>query len=293
MPTPSLAPSEPSPPCPAAPGHLPGGQPSVLPNAGSLAELLRLLGLSRSECDLPALPPCVRVLRIRPDATLLHEGTPGRAVYVVRSGTFKCVRMLEDGDEQVLSFAQAGELLGFEALHGGARRCSAVALEDATAYALALGELHELQRRCPAFGDALRHGLSRQLTLAAETAEMVSTSSADARLARFVLWSSARMAQAGHSPTRFRLRMGRRDIASLLRLANETVSRSFSLLADSGCLRVAGREIEVLDLAALRERARNTRIPPSDTARQRSMPTGDGLPGIGHWWTGSAARLAA
>ena len=52
---------------------------------------------------------------------------------------------------------------------------------------------------------------------------------ADARLARFLVQLSARMAECGQSPRRLLLRMNRRDIANHLGLAHETISRSLRL----------------------------------------------------------------
>lgn len=67
------------------------------------------------------------------------------------------------------------------------------------------------------------------------------------------------MSEAGQSPHFLHLCMGRRDIASLLGVAHETVSRSFTALSEAGYLRVANRNIEVLDLDRLQHFARHTR----------------------------------
>jgi CRP/FNR family transcriptional regulator len=58
------------------------------------------------------------------------------------------------------------------------------------------------------------------------------------------------------------LRMSRRDIASLPGVSHETVSRSFTALADWGCLRVEFREIEILV----------THLIQGPTRRRRSRP---------------------
>jgi len=79
------------------------------------------------------------------------------------------------------------------------------------------------------------------------------------RLARFLLQLSRRMAECGQSPRRFHLRMSRRDIASYLGVAHETVSRSFGALSRWGWLRVDNREVEILDLPGLKQFAQNTR----------------------------------
>jgi CRP/FNR family transcriptional regulator len=228
--------------------------------AGSLHEMLHRMGVDgpcscQGEVGLDAVP----IWRVQQAAVLLHEGDGAQTLYVVRSGSFKRVRSLEDGYEQVLALVLPGGLLGVEALHGDIHPSSAVALEDSTLYALPAHALASIQQRCPALVEGLWRGVSRQLAQAAETAEMMAPVASDARLARFVLWLSRRMAEAGQSPRHLLLRMGRRDIASLLGVAHETVSRSFSLLADIGCLRVAKREVEILDLRALQQRARCTR----------------------------------
>jgi CRP/FNR family transcriptional regulator, anaerobic regulatory protein len=226
---------------------------------GPLRDLVRLLGGDPSTVRADCEDTPFTLWRVRQDAALLHEGSPPRTFYVVRSGSLKCVKTLEDGYEQVLSFAQPGELLGFEALHCGHQPVTVVALEDATVFALPVHELARLRHECPALDAALQHALSRQLVRAAETAEMMSAVASDVRLARFLLWMSARMAEIGQSQRRLLLRMGRRDIGSLLGLAQETVSRSFTTLADAGYVKVDNREVEIVELDRLRARARGTR----------------------------------
>jgi CRP/FNR family transcriptional regulator len=88
---------------------------------------------------------------------------------------------------------------------------------------------------------------------------MMAAVAAEVRLARFLLQLSRRMADCGESPRRFHLRMSRRDIASYLGVAHETVSRSFGALARWGLLCVDNREVEILDLPGLKQFAQNTR----------------------------------
>ena len=226
---------------------------------GHLCDLVQLMGGDATSVSSQDESLEATLWRVRQDAALLHEGTPATALYVLRSGSLKCVKTLEDGYEQVLSFAQPGELLGFEALYCGHQPATVVALEDATAYALPVAQLPTLRHQCPALDKALQLALSRQLVRAADTAEMMAAVASDARLARFLLWMSARMAELGRSPRRLLLRMGRRDIASLLGVAHETVSRSFTTLADGGYIRVDNREVDIIDPVRLKARARNTR----------------------------------
>jgi len=67
--------------------------------------------------------------------------------------------------------------------------------------------------------------------------------------------------------------MTRRDIASCLALAHETVSRALTSLASSGCITVSHRDIEIIDAPALHELERVTR----GSARGRTVRDADGL----------------
>ena len=106
-----------------------------------------------------------------------------------------------------------------------------------------------------------------------ELAEMMAAVAAEVRLARFLLQLSRRMAECGQSPRRFHLRMSRRDIASYLGVAHETVSRSFGALARWGWLRVDNREVEILDLPGLKQFALNTRRAVDDGPHRRRSPS--------------------
>lgn len=227
--------------------------------SGTLSELLRLMGLGPSDGAAAADTTRIPLRRLREGSTLFLEGSRGHALFVLRCGSAKGVKVQEDGYEQVLSFHHAGDVLGFEGLHSAVLPASVAALEDSSVFVLPLGELPWLRETCPAFTGALELAVSRQLFNAAATAELMAAVASEARLARFLLWWSERMVGIGRSPRCLHLRMCRRDIASFLGIAHATVSRSFTALADAGCLRVDNRDLEILDFDALHARARTTR----------------------------------
>lgn len=234
---------------------------------GRLSDLLSIMGApieDRRLCDAYLIP----LRRVRAGVVLLHEGTRAESVYVVRFGTFKTLRVAEDGYEQVLGFSGQADVIGFDALCSGAHPSSAVALEDAGVYALPIRELDGLRQRVPSLDRALQSALSAQLAGAAGIAEVMAAVASEARLARFLLQRSMRMASLGQSARRLRLPMSRRDIASHLGVAHETVSRSFSELVNWGFVAVDNREVEILDSDGLRGVARNTRGCPDERGNE-------------------------
>jgi len=169
-----------------------------------------------------------------------------------------------------------------------------VALEVSTVWVLPLQGLRELRQACPALDDGLQRALSRQLQRAADLTQMMAAVASDVRLARFLLWTVARMAEMGQSPRRVLLRMSRRDIASLLGVAHETVSRSFTAMADAGWLKVDNREVEILDLERLQARARSTRgLVECDGAPARHHSAGFHLHAPQAWCPAPPARSSS
>jgi CRP/FNR family transcriptional regulator len=114
--------------------------------------------------------------------------------------------------------------------------------------------------------------VSRALQQRNDLADVMAAVAAEARLARFLLQWSARMAACGQSPRRFYLRMGRRDIASYLGLAHETVSRSLQTLVRWNLLSVSNRAVDILDMDGLKTLARNTRRPVGDLELRAAHP---------------------
>ena len=218
---------------------------------GGMSELLQLMGADIASQQLAA-EMTVPVRRLREGETLFHEGSRSEAIYFVRAGTFKAFSTAEDGYEQVLGFSGRGEVLGFDAICTGHYPNEVLALEDSSVYVLLLRDYFELGQRIPALDRVVFRAVSAALTRRGELADVMAAVAAEVRLARFLMHLSERMAASGQSARRFHLRMGRRDIASYLGVAHETVSRSFSALVGLGLVSVNNREVEILDMDGLK-----------------------------------------
>lgn len=223
-----------------------------------MSDLLRLLGATSSEVTA-ASELLVPTRRLHAGDALFHEGAEADAVYFVRAGTFKLYCTAEDGYEQVLGFGGRTEVLGFDAVSSGQHPTAAVALEDSSVYAIALRDVFALGRHVAGLDRVVGMAVSRALTHRGELADVMAAVAAEVRLARFLVHLSQRMQACGESPRRLRLRMSRRDIASHLGVAHETVSRSFHALSDARLVQVCNREVEILDMEGLKAFSRNTR----------------------------------
>ncbi len=184
---------------------------------------------------------------------LFRAGDEFRAIASVRTGCFKSFVIDQDGQEQVLGFHLPGEIIGLDAIHSGRHMANVVALDTGAVCTLTFDSVSGLARHMPGLQSELFRVMSERIC---ELETISGDLSADERIALFLLSLSDRFARRGYSEREFILAMSRRDIASFLRLATETVSRVLARMQKAGLLRVDRKQVRIRDLEALRGIAR-------------------------------------
>ena len=169
-------------------------------------------------------------------------------VYAIRSGSVKTYTSIESGSEQVTGFHLPGELLGLNAISTKFHTDSAVALETTSVCEIPFERLEDLTQELPSMQHHLLHIMSEEIQSDHCQLMMIAKMPAEARLARFLLSLSMHFGNRGFSQTEFNLSMSRNDIANLLGLAVETVSRLFSHFQDEGLLTVERKHIIIHDM---------------------------------------------
>lgn len=190
--------------------------------------------------------------RVVTAGTAIHRaGDAFRSVFFLKSGAAKRMLIQEDGREQILGFPMPGDILGMEAIDGGAHSTTVIALDLCAIVEISFEAIEALAADNPAIARFLYHRMSAALRDEHGWMAALGLLNADERVAAFLLDLSQRFSARGFSARRFMLRMTRAEIGSFLGLTLETVSRVFSRFQKLGLLNVTRREIELLDLAAL------------------------------------------
>ena len=237
------------------------------------SDLLRWAGLGDQVSDqTDRMPYATR--RVRADTALVHEGNPFEYLYFVCAGSFKCVQVDAEGYEQVLGFALHADMIGLDGMSRGRHASGAVALEDSTVAALPFADVMSASRRMPAIERLIQRAIGAELLRRSDTQYLMSAASSEVRVARFLLHFAKRQNALGYSDRRIRLRMTRRDIASHLGVAHETVSRALTALQQVGGIVVTYRDIEIVDAKLLQEIQRVTRGTWKGALRQGGLAGG-------------------
>jgi CRP/FNR family transcriptional regulator len=193
--------------------------------------------------------------RLRRGSYLYRAGMPSTALYIVRFGSLKSSLPGDDGEELVLDFPMRGDLLGADALAGQPCATDVQALEDSEVLVLPIADFEAACARAPGLRNDLYRHFGIALRKEREHLMRLGGMRAAQRLARFLLELSSRFAAYGYSSRAFNLRKIRAENGSNLGLTLESVSRLFSRMQDEGLIKVHLREIELIDLPALRAMA--------------------------------------
>lgn len=183
---------------------------------------------------------------------LFSAGADGDCLYLINSGSFKAHVDSDGGEEQITGFHFTNDLLGFDALENGRHTHSVEALETASVCRIPFSALQQLAGSDLQLHRAILNKVSRQLGNEHNTIFMLGRMSAEQRLAQFFLKLSQVMQESGCLADQINLSMPRHDIANYLGLALETVSRLLHRFQNSGLLKVAHRNVRLLNMAGLR-----------------------------------------
>lgn len=185
---------------------------------------------------------------------LFRAGDPLRCLHIPQAGCVRTSTLSRDGHEQVMGFCLAGEPVGLDGIAEGQHRYTAVALDTLTTCDIPLQQLEELACRFPPLQRRLLRVLGCELWHADDHLDAVRRSAPEERVILLLLNLAQRLHERGQAHDRLQLPMTRTDMASYLALAPETLSRVLRRLQDRGWLRVRGRQIDLVDLRALRRR---------------------------------------
>ncbi len=184
---------------------------------------------------------------------LFNQGAPMTAYYFLRSGSTKAIVVDDDGRESVMSFLLPTDIIGAGAMQRPVYYDSVVTLERSAYCVLGIKDLTALFRDKPAIQDTFESKITSRIHLERHARTRLNHTTAEQRVADFILELSDRMHQLGRDPDALYLSMSRYDIGSYLGLAPETVSRTLRRFGDAGIVSVHVKQVQIIDRKSLTE----------------------------------------
>ena len=205
------------------------------------------------EEEREALAAAGRTRNLKRGEMLFAAGDEKAACATLISGALKVSAIDADGNEQILSLVHpagfVGELFAPFAHH------DVVALTESKLCTFAKGDIERALDDYPALARALLRRSQEDLLATRSLLELTGHARAEARLAALLHdFGSAASHSPCHLASDFDLPLTRGEIANMLGLTIETVSRKMGELEDLGAIKRKGkRGIEIIDPALLQD----------------------------------------
>lgn len=192
--------------------------------------------------------------KLVPGQTLIWEGEDSLLVANVISGVLKLSTSLSDGREQIVGVVYPADFIGRP--FGARAQHNVTALTDAQVCTFSNGDFDRFAREHPELEHKLLERTLSELDRTRRWLLLLGRMTASEKLANFLLDMSERLVRPGCAADgpadAFDLPFGRQQIADILGLTIETVSRRLNDFKVQGIIAVPSRRrIEILDREAL------------------------------------------
>lgn len=198
-----------------------------------------------SRCTLTTL---LRTRHYAAGEILFSEGDPSDQLFILRSGQVKMVHYSATGREQIVGLAAPGYMLGFHGLHDAQHPYSGMALSDATVCVLKHRHLLKLLKEETEIAEQLIETLNTELEQSRNLLRAINQKTAAGKVAAFILSLVPRVPEIRRTVP---LLLSRLEIAEMLGLSEETVSRVMAKLRRGGLIEAPRGEITILDADGL------------------------------------------
>lgn len=181
---------------------------------------------------------------------VLCEGSPAARSMVVADGAVAGVRYTENGDEKLFRCFKRGEIIGLTAMFLPEARylLTARVMQPTRVYGLPREVLRQVAEVNSAFASRMLEYTSQRLRTSLNQVDFFTGSTADQRVAAFLL-----QLHSEQSSERVELPFRQKQMAVLLGVREETVSRVLSQFRRAGALAPGRGPIDLIDLDFLRE----------------------------------------
>ena len=159
-------------------------------------------------------------LTYSPQAVLYQAGEKGDSLFTIRQGMVKLVHYLPNGAQRIVRILKPGDVAGIELTTDKTYHHTAMAMQEAKVCRIPLAVIEFLRTEHPHLCHQLELRLQRSLDDADRFIFDLSTGSAEARIARLLLYLQDIPGCENHCVT-----VSREDMGAMLGITMETASR--------------------------------------------------------------------
>ncbi|PIW26173.1 MAG: hypothetical protein COW30_16365 [Rhodospirillales bacterium CG15_BIG_FIL_POST_REV_8_21_14_020_66_15] len=193
-----------------------------------------------------------RARHFLPGEPIYHEGDAATGLYCVASGLVGIRKVDADGESMLLRLVRPGQTFGYRSLLTGTPHgVGAEALKESRIRQLPAAVVHKAVADDPAVMLAFFRRLARDMAEAENKVMETVTASCRVRFLRLLLAFGGDADDGMGRGVHLELPVSRQDIASLIGVRSETMSRVIRVIEDEGLARFKGRHVDIPDARRL------------------------------------------
>lgn len=180
---------------------------------------------------------------------IFHAGEPSHYLYIVHRGKVKISRTDESGKEQIIRILEPGDFLGELSLFTfSENENDAFVMMDSDICMIHRQDIHQLLRQYPNISVKILEEFSYRLDKTEKLVSQLTSKDAEKRIASYLI----DLSKEQNDQTTITLPMTRKDLASYLGAAQETISRKLSSFQERGWIKQKGqKQIQIVDFHSL------------------------------------------
>lgn len=179
---------------------------------------------------------------------LFSQGDPSDTLYLIKEGSFKIVRVNEEGKEMILHLAGRGEVLGESALfREGSHPAAAVALEKSRVCALSRRSFEETIRANPDFALQVIFSLGNRLESAWTSQTELRRGTTREKVLNLLISLAAEHGVPCEGGTLIKIRLSQQEIADFVGSSRVMVAQSVRELTEQNYIIKKGKYYQLKD----------------------------------------------
>jgi CRP-like cAMP-binding protein len=183
---------------------------------------------------------------------IYHEGDDATGIYCVSSGLVGIRKVDADGESVLLRLVRPGQTFGYRSfLTGMPHGVSAEALKEGRICQVPAAAVHKMTADNPALVMAFFRHLAHDMAEAENKVMETVTASCRVRFLRLLVAFGGEADAASGRRVHLELPVSRQDIASLIGVRSETMSRVIRAVEDEGLAHFKGRHVDIPDARRL------------------------------------------
>lgn len=187
-------------------------------------------------------------------STIFREGEETDGIYLVTEGLIKVYKMSLDGREKTLAILTQGDIMGEMALFDHSlRSATAEALQASSVIVIPRQDFEHLLEEMPALAIKVIRVLADRLRQADEEIKNLLFLNARSRVVLNLVQLAEQHMKEQKNDTPIPFRLTHAEMANLVGVSRETVTRVISELQDEGLIRIEKRTLWINDMGRLKE----------------------------------------